>query len=123
MGAETVGGEGGEIAGERVIVIAQSNDVSSLDPHGHNEPTSGNVTRMMYDGLIRLTADNEYVPCLATSWEYLDQNTVQINLRDDVLFHDGSKFTSADVKYSLEREMQSVLFASSGNDYRYRNSG
>lgn len=106
-GAETVGGEGGEIAGERVIVIAQSNDVSSLDPHGHNELTSGNVTRMMYDGLIRLTADNEYVPCLATSWEYLDQNTVQINLRDDVLFHDGSKFTSADVKYSLEREMQS----------------
>ena len=62
-GADPEGGEEG-----RVIVIAQSNDVSSLDPHGHNELTSGNVTRMMYDGLVRLTADNEYVPSLASSW-------------------------------------------------------
>lgn len=101
-GGDTQGGTDGKI-----IVIAQSNDVTSLDPHAHNELTSGNVTRMMYDGLIRLTADNEYVPSLATSWEYLDKNTVEIKLRDDVVFHDGTKFTSDDVKFSLEREAQS----------------
>ena len=91
----------------RTIVIAQDADILSLDPHGHNSIVSGNVTRMLYDTLIRIDENNEFVPMLAESWEYLDKNTVQIKLRANVPFHDGHILTSEDVKFSLEREMQS----------------
>lgn len=100
----TMGKDGDQ---KRIIVVAQSNDISSLDPQGHNEITSGNVTRMLYDTLVRITENNEFVPSLAVSWEYLDNSTVQFKLREDVSFHDGSHFTSDDVKFTLEREAKS----------------
>lgn len=89
-------------ADDRIIVIAQSNDISSLDPQGHNELTSGNVTRMIYDTLIRITPDNEFVPGLAESWEFED-NSVTFHLRQGVKFHDGSELTAQDVAYTVDR--------------------
>lgn len=91
----------------RIIVIAEELDITSLDPHGHNDVQSGDVTRMLYDNLVRLTPDNQFVPMLAERWEYLDANTVEIKLKADVPFHDGHILNAEDVKFSLEREMAS----------------
>jgi len=38
--------------------------------------------------------DQGYVPALAESWEYLeDENAYTFKLRNDVSWHDGEKFT------------------------------
>ena len=91
----------------RIVVIAQNLDITSLDPHGHNDVQSGDVTRMLYDNLVRLDTNNEFVPMLAESWEYLDDNTVEFKLKPNVPFHDGHILNAEDVKFSLEREMES----------------
>ena len=44
---------------------------------------------------------------LAESWTYLDSNNVEIKLKPNVPFHDGHILNADDVKFSLEREMQS----------------
>ncbi|MBQ3201335.1 MAG: ABC transporter substrate-binding protein [Clostridia bacterium] len=106
-GTESTGTETETTGLSRIVVIAQNNDLTTLDPHQHNDLISGNVTRMLYDTLIRLNDKNEYVPCLAQSWEYLDKNTVELKLTPDVQFHDGHVMTSEDVKYSLERQKAS----------------
>lgn len=88
----------------RIVRIAQCTDVTSLDPQGHNATASGNVTRMIYDCLVRLDTDGKtFVGMLAESWDWLDNNNVQLNLRHGVLFHNGAEMTSADVKFTLER--------------------
>jgi peptide/nickel transport system substrate-binding protein len=56
--------------------------------------------------LVGANANFSLKPCLATSWERLDNYTWQFTLRDDVLFHDGSKMTAEDVKFSLERVIE-----------------
>ncbi len=43
---------------------------------------------------------NEYVPSVATSWEYTEPTTIVVTLRDDITFHDGTKLTSDDVAYT-----------------------
>lgn len=91
----------------RIIVMAQQYDVTSMDPHGHNDVESGDATRMIYDNLVRLTPDNQFVPMLLESWEYLDDNTVEMVLREGVKFHNGDTLTTADVKFSLERQSKS----------------
>lgn len=91
----------------RIVVIAESLDITSLDPHGHNDVQSGDVTRMLYDNLVQLDTNNEFVPMLAESWEYTDKNTVVIKLKANVPFHDGHILNAEDVKFSLEREMKS----------------
>src|SRR6056297_2909277 len=43
---------------------------------------------------------NDYVPSVATGFDYVDDLTVDIDLRDGVTFHDGTPLTPADVAYT-----------------------
>lgn len=62
----------------------------------------------MYDGLVQYqpgTADRVIEPDLATSWTVsADLKTYTFTLRQGVLFHDGTPFTSAAVAPSIARD-------------------
>lgn len=45
-------------------------------------------------------ATNEYIPSVATSYEYLDPTTIEVDLRSGLTFHDGSALTAEDVAYT-----------------------
>jgi len=75
----------------------------SLHPTGSNDAYSSLINTHVYDRLIELDMENnELVPSLATSWEFVDMQTVNLQLREGVTFHNGEAFTARDVKYSLE---------------------
>lgn len=57
-----------------------------------------------YDQLVWLDNNLEPQPMLAKSWEFNDDASEWIfHLRDDVKFHNGKKFTAADVVYTFKR--------------------
>ena len=58
---------------------------------------------LMYDHLIY--SDGQHaatVPWLATDWIYENPQTILMTLRNDVTFHDGSKFNAESVKYQVD---------------------
>jgi len=58
----------------------------------------------IFQGLVMPSPDGELVPALAENWEINDDSTsFTFYLRKDVVFHDGSDFTAADVKYTFDR--------------------
>ncbi|MDR5781075.1 ABC transporter substrate-binding protein [Caballeronia sp. LZ065] len=60
------------------------------------------VSSNLFDGLISYDENFKPVPQLATAWtESADRRTITFKLRDDVKWHDGTPFTSADVQYSI----------------------
>lgn len=64
--------------------------------------TNGEQFVPLYDSLIALE-DGKFVPCLAKEWNLSeDKTSMTMTLRDDVYFHDGTKMTSADVKFTFE---------------------
>lgn len=90
-----------------VIKIGISADLTSFDPHNHNDAQSGYATRNIYSNLIAITPENEFVGDLAESWEYLDDTNVKFKLKEGVKFQNGAPVTSGDVKFSLERQKDS----------------
>ncbi|MDD3251596.1 MAG: ABC transporter substrate-binding protein [Lachnospiraceae bacterium] len=90
------------------ITIGVKSDLTSLNPHNHNDTISAYATRHIYSNLIRLTEDNEFVGDLADTWEYTDDTTVAFTLKEGVKFQNGSVLTSEDVKYSLESQKESA---------------
>ena len=68
--------------------------------------------REIYEGLLRVEADGSIAPCLALEWEQIDELTWKFYLRDDVTFHNGEPFTSADVIYTLNRTVEDPQVAS-----------
>lgn len=54
------------------------------------------------EGLVGLSPEGELVPRLAESWEIKDPKTMVFHLVKNATWHDGTPFTSKDVKYHLD---------------------
>lgn len=64
------------------------------------------VLQNVYETLTRYNSEtSEVEPLLATSWENEDGLVWVFNLRDDVVFHDGTHLTSKQVVNSISRTM------------------
>ncbi|WP_198165930.1 ABC transporter substrate-binding protein [Agromyces laixinhei] len=78
----------------------------TLDPHSVASAANGNTHAAMaiYSRLVKTTNDGEIVPDLAESWEANENGTEwTFQLRDDVVFSDGTPLVAADVVASFER--------------------
>lgn len=87
--------------GELTVALGQilSNTDPLLGNSGHDHITLLN----MYDTLVFWDSELQPQPGLATSWEYADEKTVILHLREGVTFHDGTPFDAEAVKVNLER--------------------
>jgi len=85
------------------LIIAQAGDISKLDPHLSTAGFDVTVTFNLYDHLVSRRRDNKLYPSLALSWTAVQPTVWQFKLRPGVKFHNGDLFTSADVKFSVER--------------------
>ncbi len=76
--------------------------LESADFYFSTKRTGMEIAALIWDTLVwRDPADFSYRPLLARSWRQIDDTTLEFELRDDVSFHDGSKFTAADVVGTL----------------------
>jgi peptide/nickel transport system substrate-binding protein len=85
------------------LVVAQSGDVSKLDPHLSTAVFDITVYFNLFDNLTSRRVDGRLAPGLATDWKLLNPTTWQFRLRPGVKFHNGDPLTSADVKFSIDR--------------------
>jgi peptide/nickel transport system substrate-binding protein len=111
--------------GERskAFVIALPDNIATLDPIGGTSSTvsSERLRQLMFNSLVRKNEKFEYVGELASEIQRADDgSTVTFILRDNVKFHNGQPFTSADAKYTIE----TLLASNSGKSASfYEGSG
>ena len=96
-------GSGSEATASSTLTIAAATDIESFDPHNNNNTSSEAVLVNVFDYLIKNDSEQKKVAGLATSWDQVDDTTWRFKLREGVTFHNGDPFTSADVKFTLER--------------------
>jgi peptide/nickel transport system substrate-binding protein len=85
------------------LLVAQSGDVSMLDPHLSTGVWETTVTFNLYDNLLSRHPDGKLYPGLATEWKLVSPTLWQFKLRPAARFHNGDPLTSADVKFSIDR--------------------
>ncbi len=85
--------------------IGWPSDVPSWDPQFRFVPDAQPIYKMVFDQPLDQDARQALVPGLVTAWEMAaDGLSLEVELRDGVVFHDGSPMTSADFRWSfLER--------------------
>ena len=109
--------EGGAEAME--LRFGQINPKAPLDRTVGTYIQTGQITEWVYEGMYRINPETgELEPCLAESYDISEDGlTYTFHLREGVKFHDGTDFTSADVKYSFERLLTPSTNALIGEDY------
>jgi D-galactose transport system substrate-binding protein len=86
------------------LIWGHSETTQNLDMHQTGTASTGRVLQNVHDSIVTVDKDLNVIPNLAESYEISDDGTVYtFKLRDDVMFHNGKKMTSEDVKYSFER--------------------
>ncbi|MDR0475804.1 MAG: ABC transporter substrate-binding protein [Treponema sp.] len=85
------------------FTVALSEDIKAVDPGLAWNYVTNQVTNQITEGLIALDTGNSIVPELAKSWSRPDDLTYVYEVRDDIVFSDGSKMTMEDVLFSFER--------------------
>lgn len=102
----------------KTLTIAAVQDNNSFDTAQLQLGNNMQYWWPVYDTLIIVNAQAELEPGLATDWTYNDDETIlTLNLRDDVVFTDGTAFTSAAVKANLEH------LANGGGQFSYMAQG
>jgi peptide/nickel transport system substrate-binding protein len=64
---------------------------------------STSVVQNYGEGLITADKDNNYVPCLAEDYRWVDTRTIEFKLRRGVTFHNGEKFNADAVRINWEQ--------------------
>src|SRR5690554_35098 len=94
----------GSFALAQVLVVAQGTDAVTLDPHDATDSPSATVTSHLYETLFELTPEGDIVPHLVSDYEFTNDGLgLNLTIRDDVTFHDGTPLTAEIVKGSLDR--------------------
>jgi ABC-type transport system substrate-binding protein len=94
------------------IIISLSEPVTTMDTLTSTNTTASDdrVRTLIYNSLVKKNDKFEYVGDLAKDIKIGDDSlTITFTLQDNVKFHNGKLFTSADAKYTFE-----ALFQTSG---------
>ncbi len=84
-----------------MIVGGSIGDASVLLPVLVSDSASGEITGLIYNGLVKYDKDINLVGDLAEKWDISDDNLrVRFYLRKDVKWQDGKPFTSKDVDFT-----------------------
>jgi peptide/nickel transport system substrate-binding protein len=98
--------------------MAWSQDATGLDPHKQTAFSSLRLLELIYEPLVRLDAELNVVPAIATSWEFAeDAKTLTFTLDPNAKFTNGAQVTSADVKASFERLLDEETAAAARSNF------
>ena len=114
LGATAIGGVGagpllGAIealaAATDSVTIGWPQDVPSWDPNQRFVPDAQPIFKMVFDQPLDQDPKLKLIPNVLKSWELsADGKSLPVEMRDDVVFQDGSRMTTGDFRYTfLER--------------------
>ncbi|MBW2146377.1 MAG: ABC transporter substrate-binding protein [Deltaproteobacteria bacterium] len=92
------------VAGKKdnTLNIAWEKELETLDFYFQTAREGTILSRHVYDSLLYRDPDTwEYKPLLAKSFKWIDDVTIEVELRKGVAFHNGDKFDADDVVYTL----------------------
>ncbi|MGM0415227.1 MAG: glutathione ABC transporter substrate-binding protein [Bacillota bacterium] len=93
--------EGGELN------VAIGSNPESLDPARASSSPAAMVMIHVMENLFDMSPEGEIIPNLAKDYQMSEDGTeFEINLREGVEFHDGTKFDAEAVKFNLERMLE-----------------
>ncbi len=92
-----------QIVDKGVLTIAYPIDVPTWDPNALTVSSVQGIYESVFDSPLRFSANTKLEARQFKEWKWVDTKAtrLEVTLRDDIVFHDGTKLTMDDVKYSL----------------------
>ena len=98
------------------LKIAFPVDVPNWDPTAVTFPAGQSIYKAVFDSPVFVGGDLQAGPRQIKAWKWRDESGTQleVELRDDIYFHDDSRLTAEDLKFTLDRAIQNKTLALNG---------
>jgi peptide/nickel transport system substrate-binding protein len=106
-------------AADDAVTIAWPSDVPGWDPNQRFTPDAQSLFKAVFDQPLDQAPDHKLVPHLVTRWELsADGLSMPIDLRDDVVFHNGERMTADDFRFTFFERIKSTPGLDIANSWR-----
>ena len=84
------------------LVMTWPVDPQTWDPNRRTNPGIQSIYKMIFDQPLTQAPDQKLIPAVVKEWKLSDDGKrFEIEIRDDVYWHDGTKLTTADIAYTF----------------------
>lgn len=97
-----LGSEANAVADGTAISIAFSEEVRTIDPRFAQDANSQYLENLLHCSLVDFDKDGRTIPDLAKSWAWKSPTSLEVTLRAETKFADGTPVTADDVKATYE---------------------
>ena len=98
--------------------LSMGSSPSRLNPILANDSASSEISDWLFNGLFKYDKNGNHTVDLAQSYEFETPTKLIIKLRNNVLWHDGVKFTSKDVVFTYEKIIDPKVFNSIKSNFQ-----
>ena len=98
--------------------LSMTSSPSRLNPILSNDTASSQISGWLFNGLFKYDKDGNIVTDIASSYKFENNTKLLINLRKDVLWHDGAKVTAHDVVFTYEKIIDPKVFNSIVSNFK-----
>ncbi|MBL0687482.1 MAG: peptide-binding protein [Sulfurospirillum sp.] len=92
---------------------------SRINPILSTDSVSSQITKWIFNSLVTYDKDANIKTELAKSYKFLDDTTLEFELRDDVLWSDGKPFTAKDVLFTYETIISPNIYTPYSSSFRH----
>jgi peptide/nickel transport system substrate-binding protein len=101
------------------VTIGWPSDVPSWDPNQRFTPDAQPIFKLVFDQPLDQNEKLDLIPKLVTKWELAaDGLSMTVDLRDDVVFHNGDRMTAEDFKYTFFERIKAGHKVDTANSWR-----
>lgn len=92
---------------EDSLTYASDTEPENVSPYHNNVREGVILARHVWDTLLyRNPETGVYEPLIASDWEWLDDTTLEVTIRDGLTFHNGEELTAEDVAFTFNYVVQ-----------------
>jgi len=101
------------------VTIGWPSDVPSWDPNQRFTPDAQPIFKLVFDQPLDQSPKLDLVPKLIAKWDMAsDGLSLAVELRDDVVFHNGDKMTTEDLRYTFLERIKAGHAVDTKNSWR-----
>ena len=94
------------VEGDGYVRTARPQEVKNWNPVAIKDHLEFMEVRMIYDRLFRIDSEGKAIPWMAKSYSIPEPKTIDITIRDGMLWHDGKPVTIDDIKFSFDYQIK-----------------
>lgn len=94
------------------LIVGATGDPQTFNPDARADDYYYAMAQNIFSRLVKINNNQEIIPDLAKEWEFNEEGTeITFHLQENVKWHDGEDFSSADVKFTLDSIMEKSGYA------------